>query len=202
MRTISPRRLGKAWCSLACCTTGLALVWLVSFLAPLSVHWEGTSNSIGLSVARSVLRLEHRRTLDETRFPAAESTAYPGVRYSSIIVGAPRALQREHQAHCGLITDESEWVRNMNERNQAERDAWSTRVSSNLRTLEIGLWALLLLPGIPSASALTVHCVRRSHRRKLGRCLDCAYDLSGNESSRCPECGTLFNPDRSDLMNG
>ena len=31
---------------------------------------------------------------------------------------------------------------------------------------------------------------RRYHRRKKGLCLKCGYDLTGNESGVCPECGT------------
>ncbi len=31
---------------------------------------------------------------------------------------------------------------------------------------------------------------RRQRRRKEGRCLDCGYDLAGNVSGVCPECGT------------
>ncbi len=30
---------------------------------------------------------------------------------------------------------------------------------------------------------------RRWRRRRKGLCLKCAYDLTGNESGRCPECG-------------
>lgn len=28
-----------------------------------------------------------------------------------------------------------------------------------------------------------------------GRCPDCGYDLTGNRSLRCPECGRAFQPD-------
>ena len=31
---------------------------------------------------------------------------------------------------------------------------------------------------------------RRTVRRKKGLCLTCSYDLTGNESGVCPECGT------------
>ena len=30
---------------------------------------------------------------------------------------------------------------------------------------------------------------RRRRRKKLGQCLNCCYDLTGNESGVCPECG-------------
>lgn len=34
--------------------------------------------------------------------------------------------------------------------------------------------------------------VRRWHRMRMGRCLECAYSLRGLRSNRCPECGTAF----------
>lgn len=46
-----------------------------------------------------------------------------------------------------------------------------------------------------SAGALAVLCFRRyracrrSDRVRSGRCARCAYDLTGNTSGRCPECG-------------
>ncbi len=32
--------------------------------------------------------------------------------------------------------------------------------------------------------------VRQLWRRWRGHCIDCGYDLTGNRSGRCPECGT------------
>ena len=32
--------------------------------------------------------------------------------------------------------------------------------------------------------------LRNSSRRRHGRCVSCGYDLTGNESHTCPECGT------------
>ena len=34
----------------------------------------------------------------------------------------------------------------------------------------------------------------RERRRREHRCLGCGYDLTGNESGRCPECGTHTEP--------
>lgn len=36
--------------------------------------------------------------------------------------------------------------------------------------------------------------IRRSHRRRNGRCLDCGYSVLGNVSGVCPECGTAISP--------
>lgn len=40
-------------------------------------------------------------------------------------------------------------------------------------------------------------------RKRLGmnRCLHCGYDLTGNESGVCPECGTEINPALSDSQS-
>lgn len=45
---------------------------------------------------------------------------------------------------------------------------------------------LVLVGGIPRR--------RRARRRKLGLCLRCGYNLTGNTSGVCPECGTGAGP--------
>ena len=35
---------------------------------------------------------------------------------------------------------------------------------------------------------------RRNRRRRHGLCLKCGYDLTGNTSGVCPECGTAIDP--------
>ena len=35
---------------------------------------------------------------------------------------------------------------------------------------------------------------RRERRRKRGYCAECGYDLTGNISGACPECGTATPP--------
>ena len=37
--------------------------------------------------------------------------------------------------------------------------------------------------------SLTPYALRRSIRRKRGHCINCGYDLRGDLSSGCPECG-------------
>ncbi len=51
------------------------------------------------------------------------------------------------------------------------------------------LLALILLGTYP----ITTYArgpLRRYNRRRNGCCIDCGYDLTGNESGVCPECGT------------
>ena len=56
----------------------------------------------------------------------------------------------------------------------------------------VGLVTLVI---VPASAALAIHGLiagplRRSHRRRLGLCVKCGYDLTGNVSGVCPECGT------------
>ncbi len=41
--------------------------------------------------------------------------------------------------------------------------------------------------------------LRRRWRRWHGACLECGYNLRGNRSGRCPECGTRFRRQRASL---
>ena len=62
------------------------------------------------------------------------------------------------------------------------------------RTWAIGVpfWALVFLPTLLlAASAMISGRTFRRHRRlSRGLCLTCGYNLTGNTSGVCPECGT------------
>ena len=48
-----------------------------------------------------------------------------------------------------------------------------------------GLGMIVLPPVVGMPAAL-----RARSRRRRGLCINCAYDLTGNVSGVCPECGT------------
>jgi len=56
-----------------------------------------------------------------------------------------------------------------------------------------GLWLPLWIPFVAFIAYPTVAFLRgparRWRRRRAGRCIRCGYDLTGNESGVCPECG-------------
>jgi hypothetical protein len=60
----------------------------------------------------------------------------------------------------------------------------------------IPLWPLFVAAFIPSAIGW-----RRSRRRRPGHCRKCRYDLTGNLSGICPECGTPVEPDQATLTS-
>ena len=55
----------------------------------------------------------------------------------------------------------------------------------------VPLWIPLLLVLIPTAVVWW-----RSPRHRRGHCLVCGYNLTGNTSGRCPECGTPVERER------
>ncbi len=53
----------------------------------------------------------------------------------------------------------------------------------------IPIWFAILLLGTYPAFTFLRGPLRRWRRRHLGLCLKCGYDLTGNTTGICPECG-------------
>ena len=69
---------------------------------------------------------------------------------------------------------------------------------SRVAELALPLWIPFLL-----ASAPTMYLWWLDRRRYLpGHCQNCGYDLTGNVSGRCPECGTPIDNDKAPDTNG
>ncbi|MCH7808076.1 MAG: hypothetical protein IIB60_02525 [Planctomycetes bacterium] len=60
----------------------------------------------------------------------------------------------------------------------------------NPRSVMVSAWLFIALFGIYPFVACSHGPLRRWRRRKLGLCLKCGYDLTGNVSGVCSECGT------------
>lgn len=59
------------------------------------------------------------------------------------------------------------------------------------RHWRLPLWASVLLFSAYPFVALIGSRARLRHRRRVrGLCVECGYDLTGNVSGKCPECGT------------
>jgi len=58
-------------------------------------------------------------------------------------------------------------------------------LSADFGGLEVPVWLLVVAVGFPTAILWW-----RDRRPKAGFCKVCKYDLTGNESGTCPECGT------------
>ena len=55
--------------------------------------------------------------------------------------------------------------------------------------VNIPYWVIALLFSQPSMGAYLARLRRRRRRRTRGACRACGYDLTGNVSGVCPECG-------------
>lgn len=63
------------------------------------------------------------------------------------------------------------------------------RGGDSVRGVQMPMWFLFaLFAGYP-AIAFIRGPLRRWRRRQRGQCIECAYDLTGNESGTCSECG-------------
>ena len=74
-------------------------------------------------------------------------------------------------------------------------DGQLPRKTVHLRVLIFPLWSPLVLFGVyPSivGTRFAWRRVRRHRRRRKGWCLGCGYDLQGNVSGVCPECGSAM----------
>jgi ribosomal protein L37E len=60
--------------------------------------------------------------------------------------------------------------------------------------VEIPLWAPLVLFAVYPAIAIVRGPLRRRHRRKHNQCLHCGYNLTGNVTGICSECGRPIAP--------
>lgn len=64
--------------------------------------------------------------------------------------------------------------------------SYSTPSADGRWHLQLPLWSLLLAIGVPT---ILLWKRPRLFRRRPGHCVSCGYDLSGNISGVCPECG-------------
>ncbi len=69
------------------------------------------------------------------------------------------------------------------------RPSGSARVVPGDRDMPWWFWALALLLALVAARWWYLSWAVR-HRPRMGCCGKCGYDLTGNVSGRCPECGT------------
>ncbi len=70
-----------------------------------------------------------------------------------------------------------------------EAKAMSIAVLAPWRSLVSALWGLTGALALYPAWALMFGPVRRWRRRRRGLCVGCGYNLTGNVSGVCPECG-------------
>ncbi len=126
--------------------------------------WVWLSNEsafIGRTVGGAVTLTISRTALSPMRDPPFD---HRGLGFSLRRDSAPRSIM--HGPHGPVATS-----------------YWHTR------EVTLPFWALFLLAAFP-AGLLGARACRRVRWLRTGRCLGCGYDLTGNTSGVCPECGT------------
>ncbi len=66
--------------------------------------------------------------------------------------------------------------------------------TGSMWTMTFPLWAASIIFAAYPALAFIRGPLRRWRRRRQGRCVPCGYDLTGNTSGTCPECGKPCGP--------
>jgi hypothetical protein len=68
----------------------------------------------------------------------------------------------------------------------------------SIKTVFVPFWLLLIIFAVPPSLAFVRGPLRRWWRLRNSRCLLCGYNLTGNVSGRCPECGTVIASNEAD----
>jgi len=67
---------------------------------------------------------------------------------------------------------------------------FGANVTDFFRTfVRVPFWVVVPILYVYPIAVIFGKPARRRRRRRRGLCVDCAYDLRGNASGRCPECG-------------
>ncbi len=91
------------------------------------------------------------------------------------------------------ICDECvQWYRDTNPPGLRLEHSSLVRIGRNPSVIRAPLWSLVAFFATYPTIAFIRGPLRTWRRRRRGRCVSCGYDLTGNVSGVCPECGNEF----------
>ena len=148
----------------------LLLTWGMSVLLEVGVSWLWGNSGIHLGLFSGIVHVQ----VDDW----APADVPKGFRGASI-----RRLDKSLLAATQFGLEAPGWQRFTREEMKIFRGSPAPRL---VTVVTVPLWIPLLLVG-----PLTVRALLRARRGPLpGHCRKCGYDLRGNISGKCPECGT------------
>lgn len=177
---------------LAVAAVATALLWLNSWHRPRSWTWYapktvqrafnryGASTQKRLHLVAGRIYIRHFELMDGSSPPGKYSVEFGGFRWSTS-VSRPNPIQPSRQGGWdplfGLSTEERREARAL-----SRKQVWNL-------DLRVPFWAPCILFATSPAIAFIGGPLRRWRRRRRGVCAKCGYDLTGNVSGVCPECG-------------
>ena len=159
----------------ALCSVSIMVLWVMSYWQAPSVLWSGRDFRL-IEVAI------HR------------GSVAAGVRHFDLLIDA-RALQSEVVMLGGRLS-----FRLMSPRHAWPWKRWGLTWQLNpggrpIQQVFFGAWIPATLFGA-AAYILARPLLAARRRRRHGLCVSCQYDLTGNESGVCPECGSPISNQR------
>lgn len=142
-------------------------------------QWWEPAASRGWSMWSFPWHATFTRSIDPATIPGYVSTTQAAAANGFVI--HHKAIEHVHIApsphnHFGFGSNRGDW-------SKAPGGA-----TTHYASLTVPLWFLILLASLLPAMNLRRMLVRRNRLRR-GRCLHCGYNLFGNSSRICPECG-------------
>lgn len=98
---------------------------------------------------------------------------------------------RETVRHSGWKVG-SWWIRDVDPANPPNDARLVTPIHRHAGTVDVRLWLLVTVSLVGLGLWCLTQVARMRYRIARGRCIRCRYDLTGNSSGVCPECGTTI----------
>ena len=167
--------------------TAASLLGVLSFNSPLYIGLPLTSRLLGyVCVSEGLTRFYVFQADQDVRLSPSGDRRFMRIRRDS----DDRTCQRFTHAPPNQISHyEVYWQRSNRARNRALDPAMPTIRMSGVRFQILVVVAVLLAYPIIAVVAGRRLSRRRRMRASRGLCETCGYDLTGNESGVCPECG-------------
>ena len=163
---------------------GIGVVEATTFFMPLWWVWESKPASLAVYVGDGAVETRYRTIKPGKTTPFWRHGGWAGFTW-----------EMRHDIHTW-----DSWMRGdhyIRVRKYSPKPPDAVFIPASYRyecRIRIPLWApFIAFLFVPAATVVTTRLIRHMRKRR-GLCVKCAYNLTGNESGTCPECGTEIVP--------